>query len=469
MTSTAPDIAPGPAPAPLPDRLGLSGHMRATLVLALPLAGSHVAQIAISLTDTLMLGWYGVPELAAGTLAHALFMVVFLMGSGFAMAVMPMAAAAEAGGSVTGVRRVVRMGIWISVLIASVGLVPMWVSGAMFRAMGIEGEVAALAQEYLRIAMWGLFPALLVMVLKSYLAALQRPQMVLWATIFAAVLNAALNWAFIFGNWGAPELGLRGAALASVGTQSFALLLLVAYSGLAPRFRAYTLYARFWRPDWAAFSEVFRLGWPIGLTMLAEAGLFSATSVLMGLVGTVELAAHGIAIQIVAVLFMVHLGIANAATVRTGHALGRGDRAALRRGAQAAGLLSAIFVAVSIALMLAFPGLLVTLFLDRADPAFPQIVAAGVLLLTVSTLFLAFDGGQVVVLGLLRGMKDTRAPMLIAAFSYWGIGMPACYVLAFPLGLGGAGIWLGLALGLAVAFVAMLWRFNRLSARPFHG
>lgn len=457
--SSLPEAAP-PAPPP---PAGLAWHMRAIVVLALPLALSHVAQIAITLTDTLMMGWYGVPELAALTLAHALFMVVFLVGSGFAMAVMPMAAAAEAGGSAAGVRRVVRMGLWISVLIATFGLVPMWFSGPLFAAMGQEAEIAALAQDYLRIAMLGLYPALLVMVLKSYLAALERPQMVLWATILAAVLNALLNWVFIFGNWGAPELGLRGAALASVGTQSFALLVLILYSALAPRFRAYTLYARLWRPDWAAFGEVFRLGWPIGLTMLAEAGLFSATSVLMGWVGTVELAAHGIAIQVVAVLFMVHLGIANAATVRTGHALGRGDRPALLQGAQAAGLLSAFFVALSIALMLAVPGPLVALFLDRADPAFPQIVAAGVIMLTVSTLFLAFDGGQVVVLGLLRGMKDTRAPMIIAAISYWGIGMPACYVLAFPLGMGGAGIWLGLAFGLACAFGAMLVRFLRLS------
>lgn len=452
-------------PAPYPDRstpAGLGRHVRETLALGLPLIGSHLAQVATNLTDTVMLGWYGVPELAASVLGYSVFTVLFLVGSGFAMAVMPMAASAEGTGDTAAVRRVVRMGLWISALTATLALLPMWYSGVLLGWLGQEEDLAALAQDYLRIVMWALYPALLTMVMKSYLSALQRPQVILLATVGAAVLNGLLNYALIFGNWGAPELGLVGAAWATVVAQGIGFGVLALYAGMVPGLRRYTLFARFWRPDFAALGDVFRLGWPIGATMLAEAGLFSATAILVGWVGTAELAAHGIAIQVVSVLFMVHLGNANAATVRAGRAAGQGDRRGLVLGARAAGMASAGFVLASVALVLVFPETLVRLFLDPGDPQAGDIVRIGAGLLVVSALFLAFDAGQVVVLGLLRGLQDTRVPMMVAAVSYWLIGMPACYLFAFVLGLGVEGVWLGLAVGLAVAFAALLWRFDRL-------
>jgi MATE family, multidrug efflux pump len=195
------------------------GHVRALMVLGLPLVGGHLAQFAIGLTDTVMLGWYGVEALAAVTLASSFFFVFFLMGSGFAWAVMPMVAAFAAEGNETGVRRATRMGLWLSVIYAALAMPVMIWSEPILLALGQTPEVSAMGARYLQIAGWGLVPALLVMVLKSYLAALERTQIVLWITLVSALVNGLANYALIFGNWGAPEMGLAGAAIASVLTQ----------------------------------------------------------------------------------------------------------------------------------------------------------------------------------------------------------------------------------------------------------
>jgi MATE family multidrug resistance protein len=297
------------------------------------------------------------------------------------------------------------------------------------------------------------------MVMKSYLAALERTQVVLWATIASVVLNAGLNWVLIFGNWGAPELGVRGAAMATIGTQLLSLVIILAYSALLPALNRYTLFIRFWRPDWGAFADVFRLGWPIGLTNLAESALFAASAFMMGWIGTKELAAHGIALEIASATFMVHLGLSNAATVRAGRAYGAGDQTGLRRGGGISIALSVGVACLTILLFLGIPEVMIGAFLNEADPARPQIIAIGVSLLAVAALFQLADGAQVMALGLLRGVQDTRVPLVIAACSYWLVGVPTSYVLGFSFGLGGPGIWLGLVVGLVLAAVLLMVRF----------
>jgi len=438
-------------------------HARAVLTLGLPLIGSHVAQFAITLTDAVMLGWYSVESLAAEVLGGTLFFVLFIMGSGFAWAVMPMVAAAQAADDQTQIRRVARMGAWASLLFGLATLPLMVWSTPVFLALGQDPAISGLAGQYLSIMGWGILPALWVMVLKSYLAALERTQVVLWVTVAAVGLNIMVNHALIFGNWGAPELGVRGAAIASLTVNIASLVALALYvMRVAPD---HALFQRFWRPDAEALRAVFRLGWPIGITNLAEVGLFAASSVMMGWLGTVPLAAHGIALQITSVVFMVHMGLSNAATVRAGQAHGRGDSRALRDGAAVVLALSLATAALTMGLFLAVPELMLGLFLGPEDPDRWAVIAIGTGLLAAAALFQLVDAGQVMALGLLRGVQDTRVPMFMAAISYWGIGVPASYVLGFPLGLGGVGIWLGLAIGLACAAVVMLARFWGWSAR----
>jgi MATE family multidrug resistance protein len=438
-------------------------HARALLALGLPLIGSHIAQMALHVTDTVMLGWYSVEALAAVVLGGSSFFILFILGSGFAQAVMPMVATALGRGDEAQVRRDTRMGLWLSILYG-VAIYPVfWWSGPILLALGQDPQIAALAQDYMRLAGLGMIPALLVMVFKSYLAALERTQVVLWATIAGVVVNAALNWALIFGNWGAPELGVQGAALASIGVQAFTVAVLAIYAALVPGSRRFRLFQRFWRPDWPAFAQVFRLGWPIGLTGLLEGGLFQASALMMGWIGTVELAAHGIAIQVAGLAFMVHLGLSNAATVRVGRHAGQRDARGLRDAAATALALSQGVGLVIIALFVLVPEPIVSLFLDRSNPRADEIVRFGSTLLLVAALFQIADAAQVMALGFLRGLQDTRRPMILAAVSYWGVGIPFSYVLAFPLGFGGVGLWLGLVVGLSLAGVLLLVRFRRLA------
>ena len=445
---------PGGMAAP---RMTYPRHLRAILVLGLPLVGGHLAQFAIHLTDTVMMGWHSVEGLAALTLATALWFMLWIMGSGIAWAVMPLVASAEAEADETAIRRVTRMGLWLSTLFALACLPLVWFSAPVMRALGQTPELSAAAEDYLRIAGPGLLPALLVMVLKSYLAALGRTQVVLWITVAAAVANAAFNYALIFGNWGAPELGLRGAAVASVSTNALALLFSAAYAvAVLPGHR---LFARLWRPDWDAFREVARMGATIGMTNLAEVALFSFSSVMMGWLGTIPLAAHGIALQVTSAFFMMHMGLSNAATIRAGNAYGLGDAEHLTRGARAVLALSALAAGVTILLFLTAPGPLYALFLDPDEPARAEIMALGATLLAIAALFQLVDAAQVMALGLLRGVRDTTVPMVMASVSYWGVGIPGALVMGFVLDWGGTGVWLGMTLGLACAGVLMMARF----------
>lgn len=438
-------------------RMTYAGHARAVARLGLPLVGGHLAQFAIGLTDSVMLGWYGVEALAAVTLAGSFFFVLFLTGAGFGWAVMPLVATAAAEGDETSARRATRMGLWLSLLYAALMMPLLWQAGPILRAMGQAPEVADSAARYLRVAGWGMFPALLVMVLKSYLAALERTQIVLWITVLAAVANATANYALIFGHWGLPELGIRGAALASILTQGVSLLAVVIY--VQRTLPEQELFRRFWRPDWEMFGRVFRLGLPIGVTSLTEVSLFAASSLMMGWLGMIPLAAHGIALQVTSATFMVPLGLSNAATVRAGNAFGRGDRAHMVRGARVVIVMALLLSMMASALFLIWPEGLIGLFLDPAGPQRGQIMAIGAMLLAAAALFQLVDGAQVIALGLLRGVQDTTVPMVIAALSYWVVGLPASYLLGFTFGLGGVGVWLGLVAGLACAAVLLMIRF----------
>lgn len=437
--------------------LSYSQHLRKTLVLGLPLIGGHLAQVAIGITDTVMLGWYSIDALAAVTLGSTYFFVFFIFGSGFAWAVMPMVASFAAENDEVGLRRATRMGLWLSLGFAMLALPMMIWSEPILRQMGQGDAVARDAGAYLSLAAYGIIPALIVMVIKSYLAALERTQVVLWITILAAVVNALANYALIFGNWGAPELGIRGAAIASIITQTISLVGVVIYARWS--LPEHALFQRLWRADPQMLRRVFMLGWPIGLTALSEVGLFAASAVMMGWLGTVPLAAHGIAMQLTSLTFMVHLGISNVATIRAGNAYGRRDPQHMERGAWVVTLLSLGFAVATVILYLMAPEALMSLFMQQDDPQRPEILAIGVGLLVMAALFQLMDGAQVIALGLLRGVQDTRIPMIFAAVSYWGVGVPGSYLFGFVLGLGGIGIWLGLLVGLALAGLLLTVRF----------
>ncbi len=448
---------------PVPDALPRRDHARRLLVLGLPLVGSTLASFAIHMTDTIMLGWYSVTALAAATVATSIWFVTFIVGAGFGNAVPAVVAQALASGDDTRARRITRMALWLSLVYSALAVVALWWGEALLLAIGQTADVSSEGQAYLRIAVWGMFPAMAGNALRGYLSANGLTAVQLWITLAAFVLNGLFNYALIFGNWGAPELGIRGAAIASVVIQIVQLVVIAAY--VQWKLPQADLFARLWRPDREALGRVFRLGLPIGLTSFAEGGLFTASSVMMGWIGEVELAAHGIALQLTAFMFMFHVGMSQAATIRAGNAYGRHDEAGLRRGGAVAYAVAFGFGILVVALFLAFPGALVSLFLDPEEPRRAALLEIGVLLVMASALFQFVDSAQIVALSLLRGVQDTTVPMAMAIVSYWLIGMPASYVMAFTLGLGPVGLWLGLTVGLTLAAVSMGWRFWAQSSR----
>lgn len=437
----------------------LRPELIATLALGLPLIGSHVARMAIGVADTVMVGWYGVESLAALVLASSLFMLLVLLGGGYSIGSSGLIAGARARNDDTEVRRVTRMAIWLSILHGLVMAPLMWWSGAILVFLGQQPQVAALAQDYLRIMMPAMPLVLAGMAINSYLSALGRPNAVMWITLAGLPLNIFLNWLLIFGNWGAPELGVAGSAIASLTVNAAQLAGLIAYALWLPEARRFRLMQRFWRPDWLFFFRVFRLGLPIGLAIVAEVALFAGSNIMMGWIGTTELAAHGIALQITSIAFMVHLGLSSAATIRAGEAFGRHDFVALRDVAAAVILLSLAFAAIVVTIFIFWPSSLVRLYLDQSDASSMAILTVAVALMFWAAVFQVADALQVILQGLLRGVQDTQVPLFLAIVGYWAVGMTTSYVCAFPLGMGAPGLWIGLLAGLAVSAVLLYWRF----------
>ncbi|MEM1267382.1 MAG: MATE family efflux transporter, partial [Pseudomonadota bacterium] len=364
-----------------PPATSWAAHIRATVALGLPLIGVQLAQMAIQVTDTLMIGRLGAEDLAAAVLATQLFFVAFIITSGFAHALVPIAAAAASAEYPRGVRRAARMGAWAVTLVAACLAPVLWSAEAVLLAIDQQPNLAVMAQDYLRIAMWGLFAFGLVLVFRGFLSALEDAGVVFWATVAAVPLNAGLNWLLIYGSLGAPEMGIRGAAVASVSSQVLTLALLVLYCHRSKVIRSYALFQRIWRPDWPMLGQIFALGSGISATLLAEVGLFAATSVMIGWIGTVPLAAHGISLQVVSVIFMIPMGLSSAATVRAGRALGRRDAEGLYRAAITVNALALGVAVIAAVIFWAVPEPLIRLFLDAENEDAAAIVAYGVPLL----------------------------------------------------------------------------------------
>lgn len=458
---------------PAEDVLAASGHLdtkrgpswprelSATLALGLPLIGAQLAQIAINATDTLMMGRLGPAPLGAGGLATTLVFLFVITGIGITAAVSVMIAQERGANphAVRGVRRTVRQGGWIVSAIALVALVVLWNGQDVLLLLGQDADLALRAEAYFRAAMWAVPFSLWFLVLRAFVSALERTVPILLVTLGAILANAGLNWILMFGNLGFPALGLRGAGIATVIVNAGMVLALGLVIAFDRRMRRYSLLGRFWRPDRERLVELLRIGLPVTGLLLAEVGAFAASTLLSGRVGATTLAAHLIALQITSIAFMVPLGLSQATTIRVGLAFGRGDpssvalagNVSLAAGGVLAVLLASLFVLV--------PHALVALFLGPNGGDVARL-AAGFLL--IAALFKLVDAGQVILAGALRGLGDTRVPLVAGLVGYWLIGLPTGAALAFGwLGeaRGGNGVWLGLTAGLTSVCVLLGWRW----------
>ena len=437
-------------------------ELQATLALAWPLMLANLTMQLIQATDVVLLGWLGAKELAAAALALSLSFGMILFALGVLTASSPMIASALGArfNAVRDVRRTFRQSLWAAALMTVPALIVLWNAEPIILVFGQDPELARLAAWFLKGYMWVIPPWMLFQCMRNFVSALERPRWVLVISSAGIPLNALVSWSLIFGKLGMPKLGLIGGGIGSAIVWTAMALALLVVVLTDRQFRRFHLFGRFWRPDWPRFRQLFKLGGPIGLTMGFEGGVFSAAAYLMGLFGAPSVAAHQIALQIAATTFMIPLALGQAATVRVGLAYGRQDRTGIGLAGWTAFGLSTAFMTLMATLMYLFPRDLITLFLEDT-PANANVISLGVSFLLIAALFQIVDGWQVVAAGMLRGIHDTRVPMIFALFGYWAIGLGVGIALAFSMDWRGIGIWTGLAAGLGVVAVLMLWRWTR--------
>lgn len=443
-----------------------SGELRALLRLAGPLVGGNLLQMAIYSVDVLFVARLGQRSFAAATLGVYLYSLALFALTGLVGAAAPLIAA-ELGRrrhAVREVRRSVRMALWLAVAAGAPAMAVLWHGGLILRWAGQDAEVARLGGAFGRVLLWSLIPALAAAILRQAAAALGRPGYALLINGGAVGVSLLANWCFVWGHGGAPALGLEGSALASALTSAAILLAYLLAFRLDPRLRRWRLFGRWWRADPPRLAEIARLGGPMALTTLFEAGLFGGAGLLMGLIGVTAVAAHAVAINIAAFTFQVALGVGQAATIRVGLAHGARDRAGVARAGWTALAVGMGFMGVCALALASAPRLFAGIYLDASDPANAPALALAARFLLFAAAFQLFDGAQAVGAGVLRGVQDTRAPMWIALAGYWIAGFGTAVGLGFGAGWGGTGIWAGLTVGLVAVAAALVTRWARREA-----
>ena len=435
-------------------------ELRATLALAWPLILANLTQQAIQATDVLLMGRLGATQLAAATLALNLTFTFNLLMLGLLIASSPMMATAlgQRFNAVRDVRRTFRAGLWLLAFMLPPYWLVLWHVGTFMRVFGESAELADQGQSFLRAYMWCTAPWLIFQLLRNFVSALERPRIVLWLSLGGILLNALLSWSLIFGHFGLPALGLAGGGLGSTLTWLMLCAALFIVTQSDRQFRRFHLFGHWWRFDRQRTAAMIRLGWPIGVTMALEMGVFALAAYFMGWIGAPAVAAHAVALQLAALTFMVPLGLGQAATVRVGLALGRRDEAGIARAGWTAWVMGVAFMGTMALVMWSMPRTLVTLFLKDV-PANAETIALAVSFLTVAAAFQLVDGAQVIGAGMLRGLHDTRWPLLFALVGYWVVGLGIGVWLAFGRDWKGVGIWVGLASGLAAVAALMLARW----------
>lgn len=438
-----------------------------TLKLAWPIALTQLGQIAMMTTDLALVGRLGDKALAASALAQTVLFAAFVIGMGLVAAVAPLAAQGFGARQPRLVRRALRVGLWASLMFGVPLTVLQLYGETLLIAFGQAPDAAALAHQYLVGLAWSLIPAWWFIAIRNFMGAVNRPEPALWIMLAAIPVNFALAYALIFGEYGFPRLEMLGAGIATtiVNIGMCVVAIWVCYARRP--FKKYRVMGRFWRSDWPLFWRLIVIGAPISGAFLLEYGVFAAAALLMGLIGTAELAAHQIALQTAAIMFMVPFGISMAATVRVGHAVGRGDAPATRIAGFTAIGVGATFMASMTLLVVLTREWIPPLFLGAESETAAATVALASKLLLLGACFFIFDGIQTIGAGALRGLHDTRVPLVFAAVGFWLVGFTCAYGFAFPLGFGAEGIWFGLTLGLFVFASLLVWRFHYLTASGY--
>lgn len=433
--------------------------------LSWPMMGSMLALIATDTVDVLMIGRLGEEPLAAAALGFNFFILFVLFAVGTTSAVAALGAQAIGAGDARGVRRTMRQGVWFA-LVASGPCVAIMMAGEeILLALGQDPVLAALAQSYLDWLAWTILPVFLILVFRNTMAAFEVVRPALLFVLSLVPINVFGNWVLMFGGLGLVEpMGLPGAAISTLIAESIGLALYIGYLSTAPRFRAMKLFANFHRPDWPRLIALLRTGLPAGGLAMTEHAMFVIAALLMGWIGTTELAAYHIAIQVMSILFVVPFGLAQAASIRIGGAAGARDLPLVRARGRIAFRMTALAMGLFGIVLWLFADGLIALFVNADDPNAAEMIRLGAGYLVIAAVFQLVDGLQIVACGALRGLNDTVAAFWLGLVGYIAAGVGFAWLFAFPLGFGGEGVWYGLAVGLALVATLALARFRQQTA-----
>ncbi|MCW6036235.1 MATE family efflux transporter [Spirulina subsalsa FACHB-351] len=434
-------------------------EIQACLQLAIPLAAAQLSEAVINFVDTIMMGQLGPKALAGGALGAVTFTTFLIVSTGMLSAVGAVAAIAFGAGDFPKLRLINAQGFWLTLLLSLPLMLLTWHFTPILRQLGQSEDHLPLTQAYLQSIVWGLPAALGFIALRNMTSALNRPRLVMIIMVTGILLNVGGNYVLMFGKLGFPTLGIAGIGWAS--TLAFWVKFLLLGIGIFydRHLKPYHLFTRCYQIHLPVLWELLRIGTPSALLFLVEASLFTVITYLMGLWGTVSLAAHQIALQTAATTFMIPLGIAYATTMRVGQNLGRCDVKSAKRSGIVGILLSSWFMSLMAMILWFFPELVITIYLDVNQAENIEVFELSKSLLKVAAVFQIFDGVQVVANGALRGIKDTKIPLVIGIVCYWLVGFSSGYLLAQRLGLQAIGLWLGCVFGLMTAAVVLTWRF----------
>jgi MATE family multidrug resistance protein len=442
-------------------RTPLADDARATLRLALPLIAGQLASFSWSIVDIVLAGHLGADVLGAVAVGSNIFGLAIMATLGVMLAVPPTVSQLDGAGRRGETAFIFRQSVWLGMAVGGLLGLLTWAAGTRLAALaGIGPAMLPAVDGFLTAVCLGAPGFGLFCACRGLADGLSMPRVTLGFCVLGLAVLAPTSWVLMYGRLGVPAMGAVGCGLATAIAIWVQALVFAGWLRLSRRTAGLGWADRRVGPDVAELVRLLRLGIPMAVAVVLEIGLFTAAALLIGSLGEVAVAAHQIALNVAAVAFMVPMGLGMAITVRVGNAVGRGDAQGMRRAGLVGICLAFAVETVACTLMLAVPGPIVALYTSDLG-----VHAGAVALLFYAALFQFSDGVQVASAGALRGLKDTRAPMIVTAFAYWGIGMPVGWVLGFPFGMGAAGMWIGLILGLTVAAVLLFGRFVLLSRR----
>ena len=431
-------------------------HINDTLKLAYPVVIGQLGHMMLGVVDSLMVGKLGAVPLAAASLVNGLILLIIVLGIGMSVALTPLVAIAKGSGNQDECGIILRQGLLVNLVFSILLVLIVYLLSDLIYYLNQPDDVAVLAESYLRILSFSIIPFMLFQTYKQFIEGLSFTKPAMIILILANIVNVFGNWVLVFGNLGMPKLGLDGAGYATLITRISIAVAIFLYVRYSKQIQEYDPSLKFRSLNWRIIRKILDLGIPGGFQMFFEVGGFAFAAVMIGWIGANELAAHQIAINLASITFMVGLGISIATTIRVGNSFGKRDLQGIKNAGYSSLVIIAIIMGSFGIMFILLRNFLPTLYIDDSD-----VIEIASSLIIIAAIFQIVDGLQVVGIGILRGLTDLKAPMIIAFIAYWVIGLPVAYFLGFTFGFGVEGVWISFIVGLSLAAIFFIRRFQR--------